>query len=168
MKRANGKYVLFMDADLSTPLPEILNFLNTFRENPETQVLIGDRRSSTNTEEQGRSIFRRAISYTFNRLVQAVSVKGIEDPQCGFKAFTSEANKQIFQYQSLNGFAFDVEVLVLAEKLGFKTVAQPVRWIDDDRTHVHPIWDPLRKARDLIKVRRVVRENLSRQKASGN
>lgn len=160
MLRAQGKYAIFMDADLSTPLPEVLNFLLQLQTKPNVDVLIGDRRSQADPDEQHRSIFRRALSYGFNKLVQLVSVDGISDTQCGFKAFTLEATKKIFGHQSINGFAFDVEVLVLAEELGYNIVAQPVQWYDDDRSTVNPIWDPLKMARDLVQIRGIVRNNL--------
>lgn len=160
MLRSKGKYVLFMDADLSTPLPEILNFLKLFKDNPNYQVVIGDRKSNADAEEQNRSILRRSLSYGFNQLVRQVSGSDIKDTQCGFKAFTASANQQIFKYQSLNGFAFDVEVLAIAQELGIGIEAVPVRWIDDERTTVHPIIDPMKMAYDLLRIRRNVRKNL--------
>lgn len=163
MRRASGKYVLFMDADLSTPLPEIINFMNGFKADPELKVLIGDRKSNASTEKQHRSVLRRAFSYGFNRLTRMVSVEGIEDTQAGFKAFTQDASREIFKYQSLNGFAFDVEVLVLAEKLKLKTESEPIKWYDDSRSTVNPFLDPIRMAIDLVKVRYIVRRNLRAQ-----
>jgi glycosyltransferase involved in cell wall biosynthesis len=160
MLRSKGKYVLFMDADLSTPLPEILNFLKLYKDNPNYQVVIGDRKSNADAEEQNRSLLRRSLSYGFNQLVRQVSGSDIKDTQCGFKAFTANASQQIFKYQSLNGFAFDVEVLAIAQELGIGIEAVPVRWIDDERTTVHPIIDPMKMAYDLLRIRRNVRKNL--------
>jgi hypothetical protein len=160
MTRAQGEVVLFMDADLSTPLSEIFNFLQRFHQEPQLQVLIGDRKTKADNEEQNRSVVRRALSKGFNMMVQKLSVEGIPDTQCGFKAFRKEANHEIFKYQTLNTFAFDVEVLVLAKELGYPIGSQPVKWIDDDRSTVHPILDPLKMARDILQVKSLVRKNL--------
>jgi glycosyltransferase involved in cell wall biosynthesis len=163
MLRSTGKYVLFMDADLSTPLPEIFNFLMIFKDNPNYQVVIGDRKSNAVIEDQNRSLFRRALSYGFNQFVRHVSGSEIRDTQCGFKAFTSNATKQIFKLQSLNGFAFDVEILAIAQELKMEIEAVPVRWIDDERSTVNPIFDPIKMAIDLFKIRKIVRSNLAHQ-----
>jgi dolichyl-phosphate beta-glucosyltransferase len=163
MLRARGQYVLFMDADLSTPLPEILNFLLQFKTHPEAQVLIGDRWSDGPPPE--RSLLRRGMTSVFGHLVRAVAVKDIDDTQCGFKAFTQAAARDIFARQTLNGFSFDVEVLILAEQLGYKIAAQPVQWFDDARTTVGPL-DPLWMARDLILMRSMVRRNLRQSTSS--
>lgn len=160
MKRAQGEVVLFMDADLSTPLPEIFNFLQRFHQEPQLQVLIGDRKTLADNSEQKRSPIRRALSKGFNVLVQKLSVEGIPDTQCGFKAFRKEANREIFSHQTLNTFAFDVEVLVLAKELGYPIGSQPVKWIDDDRSTVNPILDPLKMARDIMQVKSLVKRNL--------
>lgn len=160
MKRAKGEVVLFMDADLSTPLPEIFNFLQRFHQEPQLQVLIGDRKTLADSAEQKRSPLRRALSKGFNVLVQKISVEGIPDTQCGFKAFRKEANREIFKYQTLNTFAFDVEVLVLAKELGYPIGSQPVKWIDDERSTVNPILDPLKMARDIMQVKSLVKKNL--------
>lgn len=164
MKRAQGEVVLFMDADLSTPLPEIFNFLKRFDQEPQLQVLIGDRKTLADNSEQKRSPLRRTLSKGFNMLVQKLSVEGIPDTQCGFKAFRKEANREIFQHQTLNTFAFDVEVLVLAKELGYPIGSQPVKWVDDDRSTVNPILDPLKMARDIMQVKSLVKKNL---RASG-
>lgn len=164
MKRAQGEITLFMDADLSTPLPEIFNFLQRFQHEPKLQVLIGDRKTQADNKDQKRSFFRQALSKGFSYLVQKLSVEGIPDTQCGFKAFRKEANVDIFNHQTLNTFAFDVEVLVLAKELGYSIGSQPVKWIDDDRSTVHPLWDPLKMARDIVQIKHLVRKNLKDKK----
>ncbi|WP_413290434.1 glycosyltransferase [Bdellovibrio sp. HCB337] len=160
MKRSQGEITLFMDADLSTPLPEIFNFLQRFQREPQLQVLIGDRKTQADNSDQKRSLFRQALSKGFSYMVQKFSVEGIPDTQCGFKAFRKKANAEIFKHQSLNTFAFDVEVLVLAKELGYQIGSQPVKWIDDKRSTVHPLWDPLKMARDIVQIKHLVKKNL--------
>jgi dolichyl-phosphate beta-glucosyltransferase len=160
MLRAKGRYHLFMDADLSTPLPEIINFLSYVKDHPETQVLIGDRKTNVNEEEQQRSFLRKALSSGFKYVVSKVSIKGISDTQCGFKLFDAATSQQVFSRQTLNGFAFDVEVLMLADQLKHPITSMPVKWIDDERSTVHPILDPLKMLRDLIRIRGIVDQTL--------
>jgi dolichyl-phosphate beta-glucosyltransferase len=167
MLKAHTPLVMYMDADLATPLPEIINFMTTMIKNPDVGVLIGDRWSATGGEnKEGRSFIRKAFSYGFNQLVKAVSVKGIDDTQCGFKMFRSEANKNVFSRQKMNDFSFDVEVLLWAEAMGYKIEAQPVVWHDEPGSTVNPILDPLKMAVNLVKMRFSVQKQMSLEKKS--
>jgi dolichyl-phosphate beta-glucosyltransferase len=66
----------------------------------------------------------------FNRVVQALAVPGVEDSQCGFKAFRADAAREIFSRQRIDGFGFDVEVLMLARFYGFRVAEVAVNWTD--------------------------------------
>ncbi|HVK61761.1 MAG TPA: hypothetical protein VM432_09440, partial [Bdellovibrionales bacterium] len=87
-------------------------------------------------------------------------VRGIKDTQCGFKAFRAKPAHEIFSRQTLNGFAFDVEVLILAEELGYKTDVLPVRWINSPDSKVRVLIDPLKMLWDLIRIRWIVRRTI--------
>lgn len=156
MLRARGEIVFFMDADLSTPLAEVLKFLAYFKEHPEVDVLIGSRAHAKSQIIKRQSLFRQSLGRTFNKFVQLFGIKGITDTQCGFKAFRARANREIFSRQTLDGFSFDVEVLLLAQRLGFKIDVLPVKWINSPDSKVR-IWiDPFKMLWDLIRVRWIV------------
>ncbi len=159
MLRAKGEYVLFMDADLSTPLPEVINFLNWFRTHPEADVVIGDR-STVFAGDGARSWHRRLMSHSFNSLIQYLSPLKYADTQAGFKAFRAQASRRVFENAKIDGFAFDIEILILAQELGYTTDVLRIEWKDDRRSTVHPVWDPLRMLRDVIKIRGSVQRRL--------
>jgi dolichyl-phosphate beta-glucosyltransferase len=160
MLRARGDIVFFMDADLSTPLAEVLAFLAHFAAHPETDVLIGSRALAKSKVLKKQTWIRQNMGRVFNRFVQVFGIKGITDTQCGFKAFRAGPCREIFSRSTIDGFAFDVEALVLAEKLGYRIDVLPVRWVNSPDSKVR-IWiDPLKMLRDLIRIRWIVRRTL--------
>lgn len=160
MLKARGDVVFFMDADLSTPLSEVIKFLAHFGEHPETHVIIGSRADAKSQIVKKQSWFRRNLGRGFNQFVQIFGVRGISDTQCGFKAFRRDACGEIFSRQTLDGFAFDVEVLILAQELGYKMDVLPVRWINSADSKVRVLIDPLKMLWDLIRIRRIVQKTL--------
>lgn len=160
MLAANGEIALFMDADLSTPLAEVLKFLALMSEDPSIDILIGSRAEAKSQILKKQSWIRRNMGRAFNHFVQLFGVRGIKDTQCGFKAFRQHTVAAIFERQTLDGFAFDVELLVLAEKLGYKIKAEPVRWVNSPDSKVR-IWiDPLKMLWDLIRIRWIVTRSM--------
>jgi dolichyl-phosphate beta-glucosyltransferase len=159
MKRATGKYVLFMDADLSTPLPEIYRFLKSYNHDEASDIRIGNRRDANGRVEE-KSLGRRIMSRIFQKITSLVGISGVADTQCGFKMFTQAASKDIFAHQQLNGFAFDVEVLVLADELGYQVTPINVEWADSPNSKVNPLVDPFRMLWDMLKIRKMVRTSL--------
>ena len=157
MLRARGEIVFFMDADLSTPLAEISQFLRYFAEHPQAQILIGNRRHPASRVRRPQGRARRALSEIFGLLVRREALPGAwRDTQCGFKAFRQEAARAIFTRQQLDGFSFDVEVLALALALDLKVADLPVEWFDADATRVRIIRDGWKMWRDLRRVRKLV------------
>lgn len=160
MNLARGEIVFFMDADLSTPLAEVFQFMAEFQRRPEVDILIGSRAEAKSQILRKQTWVRETMGRCFNRLILAVGVSGLRDTQCGFKAFRRRCVAPIFSRQKLDGFAFDVEVLLLAEKLGFKVAAVPVRWVNSPDSKVR-IWiDPIKMIFDLLRIRRIVRQTL--------
>ena len=160
MLQAKGEVIIFMDADLSTPLAEVLTFLSYFHEHPEADVLIGSRAEAQSQVIRRQKWLRQTLGRGFNRFVQFFGVKGIQDTQCGFKAFRAEVCHEIFNRQKLDGFAFDVEVLMLAQEMGYRIDVLPVRWVNSADSKVRILIDPLKMLRDLIRTRRIVRRTL--------
>lgn len=160
MQRAQGEVVFYMDADLSVPLAEVLRFLRHFAEHPSADVLVGNRQHAGSRITRAQSWLRRSMGQTFNRVLGALSINGFRDTQCGFKAFRRAACREVFARQHLDGFAFDVEVLLLASRLGFKIVDLPVEWINSPDSRVHIVRDSVRMLRDAVRVHATVERTL--------
>lgn len=160
MIRARGDVVFYMDADLSVPLAEVQAFLAHFAAQPEIDVLVGNRQHARSRITRAQSWLRRTMGQTFNRILRVVSAAPLRDTQCGFKAFRRAAAQSVFSRQKLDGFAFDVEVLLLAERLGYRVADLPVEWINSPESKVQLWRDSLQMLRDALRVRRVVDETL--------
>ena len=164
MLRARGEIALFMDADLSTPPTEVRKFLDYFAAHPEADVLIGNRRHPSSRIGQSQGIVRRSLSVVFNKLVRGrIGLGDCSDTQCGFKAFRHSAAAEIFSRQRLDGFSFDVEILVLANALGLRVVDLPVEWFDVKATTLRVLRDGWMMLRDISRVRALVARTLREQ-----
>lgn len=160
MLKARGEIVFFMDADLSTPLAETFKFIAEFSAKPDVDILIGSRAEAQSQILKKQTWVRQNMGKVFNKFVKAFGVSGVRDTQCGFKAFRKHTVEPIFSRALINGFAFDVEVLVLAEEMGFKFETVPVRWVNSKDSKVR-IWiDPLLMLFDLVRIKRIVRQSL--------
>jgi dolichyl-phosphate beta-glucosyltransferase len=156
MARARGELAFFMDADLSTPLPEIDGFLAYFEAYPDVDILVGNRQHPHTNIVKHQSLLRRKMGQAFNTVLRCIAGVSLRDTQCGFKAFRRKAREKIFARQTLDGFAFDVEVLLLAQRMGFRWQDLPVQWTNAEGSKVHLIRDSLRMLRDAFRIRRIV------------
>jgi glycosyltransferase involved in cell wall biosynthesis len=154
MLRARGEIVFYMDADLSVPLAEIGPFLARFERDPAVDVLVGNRQHPSSRITRAQSWLRRSMGQTFNRVLGALALTRIRDTQCGFKAFRQHAAEAIFSRQRLDGFAFDVEVLMLAEQLGFGVRDLPVEWLNSPESKVSILRDSVQMLGDAWSIRR--------------
>jgi len=153
MLKARGKFVFYMDADLSVPLEEITDFLAFFEKNPGVDVLAGNRKHPQSDIIKRQNWLRQKMGETFNSILRRIVRIEIRDTQCGFKAFRAQAAREIFSRQQLDGFAFDVEVLLLAEKLGFRIADLPVQWVNSTQSKVRMFRDSLSMLWDVIRIR---------------
>ena len=163
MLRAQGKLVFYMDADLSVPLQEVRAFLAYFAQHPEIDVLLGNRQHAQSRITRHQTRLRENFGKTFNRVLQTLRLAPFGDTQCGFKAFRRAAAHEIFSRQTLDGFAFDVEALLLAERLGYKLADLPVEWINSAESKVRLFHDSLAMLRDTFRVRGVVEKSLAQR-----
>jgi glycosyltransferase involved in cell wall biosynthesis len=147
---AQGEIVLFADADLSWLVEDLARFMTLIE--PAHPVVIGSR-EGVGARRIGEPAYRHLMGRVFNRVVQALAVPGIEDSQCGFKAFSADAARAIFSRQHIDGFGFDVEVLYLARRLGFGVRVVPLRWEHKENSRVAPIRDTLAMLTDVLRVR---------------
>jgi dolichyl-phosphate beta-glucosyltransferase len=161
MLHAQGEFIFYMDADLSVPLTEVQVFLAYFAQHREIDGLLGNRQHTQSRIMRRQTRLRESFGKTFNRALQALQLAPFRDTQCGFKALRHHAAHEIFSRQTLDGFAFDVEVLLLAERLGYKIVDLPVEWINSTESKVRLFRDSLAMLRDTFRVREIVEKSLA-------
>jgi len=150
-KEAKGRILLFSDADLSTPIEEFDRLRDALDEGAD--VAIGSRALAESRVEVHQPWYRERMGKTFNLLVRALAVKGIQDTQCGFKAFRGDAVRPMLPYLIIDGFAFDVEMLFLARKRGLEIREIPVKWRNDPNTRVNAFSDSSRMLLELLRIR---------------
>lgn len=151
MLAATGHFILFSDADLSTPIEEVSAFLKHLESG--LDVVIGSRSLKESNVEVSQNIIRKAMGRIFNFLARSLAFRGINDSQCGFKAFTNKAAKDLFSRQTLDGFGFDVEIIFLAQRLGYRILEAPVVWRNSAQSKVRIISDSLNMFLDLLRIR---------------
>lgn len=161
MLAARGHIVLFSDADLSTPIEEIEKLLPWFERGYD--IVIGSREGA-GAQRIKEPFYRHIMGRGFNFIVQLLTVRGIQDTQCGFKAFRDHVAQDIFSRMRLYGdnaktirggmvTAFDVEVLFIGAKSGYRIQEVPVQWRYGTETKVNPLKDSYRNFRDVLLVR---------------
>jgi dolichyl-phosphate beta-glucosyltransferase len=151
MLRARGRYILFSDADLATPIEEVEKLFTAVRDGAE--IAIGSRDVPGAKLVRRQSIIREFGGKLFNRCVQVFAVPGIHDTQCGFKLFTSDAARRVFGLCTIDNFSFDVEVLFVARRLGYRIAEVPVTWRHQEGSKVRLWRDGPRMLRTLIRIR---------------
>jgi glycosyltransferase involved in cell wall biosynthesis len=148
---AQGNIVIFADADLSWPVADLARFMAMV--DPTSAPLVIGSREGHGARRIGEPVYRHVMGRVFNRVVQALAVPGIEDSQCGFKAFSRDAAHTIFRRQRIDGFGFDVEILYLARSLGYPIRVVPLRWEHKESSRVAPVRDALLMLSDVLRVR---------------
>jgi dolichyl-phosphate beta-glucosyltransferase len=149
MRECRGEWALFTDADLSTPIEELEKLWRMARDE-NAQVAVGSRALDRALIGVHQSWFRENAGRLFNLMMRIVTGLPFHDTQCGFKLFEANAARDIFGRQLLDGFGFDVEVLFLARRLGYRALEVPVKWNDVVGTKVSTLrgltafLDPLR------------------------
>jgi dolichyl-phosphate beta-glucosyltransferase len=151
MAAARGQYILFADADNSTPIEEIIA-LKAKVEDEGFDIVVGSR-AAAGAEEANRSMLRRVMSGGLRLIVQNVLRIGVLDTQCGFKLYSRDAADKLILAQTIMGFSFDLEHLYLARKYGLKVAEVPVQWIDAPGSKVDTRKEAQRFLKDLLKIK---------------
>ncbi len=153
MLSAAGNMVLMMDADLSAPMDELDKLLPLVRDG-HCDIAIGSRALKTSQIEKHQPIYREPLGYIYNDIIQFLLFKGIEDTQCGFKLFRRQVVEDILSRATrVDGFAFDVEILFVARKLGYRIAEIPIRWRNDPETRVKIVKHGFQMILDLFRIR---------------
>lgn len=157
---SKGEYVLFTDMDQATPIEEIDKLLPYFKDGYD--VVIGSRKSQRKGSPWTRKIMAKGMVVLRTLLV---GIHGISDTQCGFKMFKKEVAWRLFEkinklhnnFQKVSGSSvsagFDVELLYIAQQMGYKIKEVPVDWLYVETRRVNPIRDSIAGVIDLIKIK---------------
>jgi dolichyl-phosphate beta-glucosyltransferase len=153
MLASRGERVVFLDADLSTPIEEIPRALALLHQ---ADIVIGSRDLPNSDVRVPQPVFRRIASEIFRWARNlALGLWRIADTQCGFKAYRGPLARQLFAVAQVDRFMFDVEILYLADRAGLRIVEMPVQWDDAPGSKVR-FWQGLRDmVRDLWRIRRL-------------
>ena len=159
VSEANGELILFTDFDQATPIDEVDRLLPFF---PDYDIVIGSRQLPGAKREK-EPLHRHIMGIVFNLVVQSIAVRGIWDTQAGFKCFKADIAKDLFGKLKVYGkggkvqgalvTAFDVELLFIAKKKGYRIKEVPIVWHHVATTRVNPLKDSARMFRDVLKVR---------------
>lgn len=138
------------DADLSMPVHELERFMPPAL--GDADVAIGSREGA-GARRVGEPALRHLTGRIFNRIVQHLAVPGIQDTQCGFKMFTARAVETVFPHATIDGWAFDIEVLYLARRAGLRILEVPIEWHYREDSRLDMSRDALRMFREVLQIR---------------
>ncbi len=148
---SSGRYILFTDADNSTPIEELNKFIPHF--SPDL-ILIGSRYKKDPVRRiKKQPLYRIILSRLANFIIRLLLSLDVSDTQCGFKLFPHETAQYLFRLQTVNRFGFDMEILSLAQLAGLKVKEIPVNWFDSVFTRVRPVKDALITFKELIRIK---------------
>ena len=148
---AKGEFILFTDADLSSPIEEAPKLFQALENGAD--IAIGSRWVRPELQTQRQSVTRQVLGRVFNGFLRFFLRLKFNDTQCGFKALRQHSAKTIFPLQRIEGWGFDPEILFLAQKMDFTIAEVPVLWAHDDGTRIHPFIDGAKMITDMIRIR---------------
>lgn len=156
VQHARGEVIVFLDADLATPVEEIDRVLPAIEAG--AQMVVGTRQHPDAEIEHAQPPVRRFMGGVFRSLARTMLGLHASDITCGFKTFTRDAARRVFALATIDGWAFDAELLVIAGRLELRVVEVPVRWTDRRDSRVRPLRNALESWRQLRLIRRRMRE----------
>lgn len=151
MLTASGAFRFIADADLSMPIDQLPKFLPPSLEGIDIAIAS---RESPGAVRYGEPPYRHLVGRVFNLLVRLLAIPGLQDTQCGFKAFGAQAAIDLFQVQRLDGWTFDVEVLYIAQRRGYTIAEVPIPWYHNPGSRVRLWRDSFSMLADLFTIRR--------------
>ena len=157
MLAAEGDIIMFTDADLAYGTDVIKRVYETFEQNPDAQMVIGSRNLSKDGYE-GYTAIRKLASKVYIKVLSIVGGFKLSDSQCGCKAFTGAAAKEIFSRCEVDRFAFDFECILWAVKFGMKIVEMPVKIINHRESKVSILRDSVKMIRDILTMKKRIKK----------
>lgn len=157
MLEANGKIVMFTDADLAYGTEVIRRVYDTLVAAEDANMLIGSRNLSKDGYE-GYTFLRKIMSKVYIKVLCMAGGFKLSDSQCGCKAYKGDAVKKIFERCKVDGFAFDFESILWAQKFGYKIVEMPVKIVNHRESTVNVVKDTLKMLKDLRKMKKRIKK----------
>jgi glycosyltransferase involved in cell wall biosynthesis len=146
MKTAQGQYRFMCDADLSMPIDEVNNFIPPKLEGVDIAIASREAKGAVRYQEP---LIRHWGGRVMNWLIQLMILPGLNDTQCGFKCFSAAVVEDLFHYQTLPGWAFDIELLFIARQRGYSIQEIPIPWTFDQESKVSAFRDALKILSDI-------------------
>ena len=159
MLEARGQIRVMCDADGSMPpeqLPRLLAPIIACK----AEISIGSRYAEGAKTDKKQPAYRVMWSRLCNKVIQRSLVPGVRDTQCGFKAFTAQAARDLFSVARIDGWAFDLEILALAKRRDYQVAEVGVEWADDGRSRVNPLKDMMKVVREMLVIRKNLRHGV--------
>lgn len=150
MLAANGRFRLFSDVDLSTPIDEVKKLL--FWAEQGCDIVFGSRALAESNVRVAQPLHRRLAGQMMRNITRLLIIRGVRDTQCGFKLFSEKATKEIFGRQRVWGWSFDLELLALADLLKFKYKEVAVIWIDSPESKVSFVRDAAKMFFEILSI----------------
>lgn len=157
MLMATGQYRFMCDADLSMPITEINRFLPPLLENFDIAIASREAPGSVRYNEPA---YRHWGGRGTNLIIRVMALPGLHDTQCGFKMFQSDVVEDIFHYQTIKNWSFDIELLYIARMRGYRITEIPIPWYFNAETKLNPFRDAIKMVFDILTIRRNARTGL--------
>jgi dolichyl-phosphate beta-glucosyltransferase len=157
MLEGRGEYLFMCDADLAMPVEEVSKFVPPTLADYDVAIASREAPGAVRYDEPWH---RHLTGRVFNLLVRLLAVPGVQDTQCGFKCFRREAARDILSVQRIDGWAFDVELLHIAQRRGYRLVEVPVHWYYGEGSRISLVRDSFNMLIEVLRVRRNGRAGL--------
>jgi dolichyl-phosphate beta-glucosyltransferase len=150
MLEAQGEFFFMADADLSMPIEEVSRFLPPNLDNYDVAIAS---REVIGAIRYNEPTYRHFMGRVFNLIVKTMAVPGFQDTQCGFKCFRRLVALDVLENQSITGWAFDVELLFIAQRRGYTIVEVPIDWYYRANSRINPIKDAIDMVKEVLRIR---------------
>ncbi|MFN2443623.1 MAG: dolichyl-phosphate beta-glucosyltransferase [Thermoanaerobaculia bacterium] len=150
LEASPGLAILITDADMSTPIEDLGKLIPALSAH---DVAIGSRALEASSIGVRQALYRQFMGKMFNRLMRIITGIPFDDTQCGFKLFSARSAKPVFAEATVDRFAYDVEAIIIASRLGFRVTEVPVRWNNDADSRVRILRDSFRMLFDILRIR---------------
>jgi glycosyltransferase involved in cell wall biosynthesis len=145
-----GEYLLISDADLAVPIAEVKEFLHPLRDNYEIVIASREIKGAMRYNEP---FHRHLMGRVFNLIARLLVLPGLHDTQCGFKCFRDDVARDLFSASKIDGWSFDVEILCMALRKGYRIMEMPVDWFYGEKSKLNPARDAWVMLKDIIRIR---------------
>jgi glycosyltransferase involved in cell wall biosynthesis len=157
MLQSRGEFRFMCDADLSMPIAEVNNFIPPVLNDADIAIASREVKGAVRYNEP---YLRHLTGRVFNSLIRMIVLPGLQDTQCGFKCFRAQVVEEIFRYQTLSGWSFDVEILYIAQRKGYRIREVPIHWYFNADTKISVLNDSWKMFLDLLTIRSHARRGL--------